>query len=852
MTKELLLPRVKFFNRNRAANKAMLIDLVTKDLRRSTVMAPAKRSQIRFTKIDDDKTIATLDYKSVWVDAGVNRWRRLPNDLESTYRANSKATVQSELDAENAKQPDQQDADLITSLSAQIKQLSDGSGGYLMDAYGAMNTDTLGVFWRLAAPNIPVQLKSTFKLQKNRALCFRLQRGLKPEGQGDLYGFTIEIGNGTTLYAIEMGADGNKSTFIHYRNMTAAARETLLNQRDALLDLTRLTATDIAGINELEDLIKTTKAAGDNGAIVATAQSTIEDIKTQKNYNLNASQQNQLDTIENDLYLDRKQFQLQEDAESLLGRPIDITVEFLRAGYVVIRCDKSTFVYENKRLRGWKEDGQYGYRDGLPDKSQIVLKSDGGQFALVYGHPKYASRGELLTQPHSVPFTPNASDILISADADASNPGCDIDYQLRTYQTATSKAFGRYQVRVVMTGNNQYTPELFSAQAHIPPPAPDAMEEIWDSQIQGAKLGSNSGNRIMDFQMQDDAARARQVTLHIDNGFDKANLPDSLGGLAIEVLLQRGTDTPYTIMKSGRIVNFWNGGKIGYGSNAVTVADGTVVMTCVGLESFLDRQIDAQLVGDGKFPNDFLRELALDAGLSDSEYADIPIGDIGIPRIGRSMPGEKPAVQPDSKAHYWEYMQQITERHCIGRTLFYNGTSLELATAIGRDKTTSNYRNAPDVAVSDPQCIRKEISTEQSLGTYITKVTCTGAEDPITGKKISYTESQPQANDKRFINTAYYVGDEIPLEINADDGMNSQRDLMLLARQRLKISALTPQGATPWMLNFPIDFDPDVRAGDIRKVFGKKCIVDSIGYSSLNSGDGEIMNVKMQLAEDWT
>ena len=100
MTKELLLPRVKFFNRNRAANKAMLIDLVTKDLRRSTVMAPAKRSNIRFTQLDaeNEKVIATLDYTARWEYAGVNAWRRVPNSLESIYRANSKATMQTELD----------------------------------------------------------------------------------------------------------------------------------------------------------------------------------------------------------------------------------------------------------------------------------------------------------------------------------------------------------------------------------------------------------------------------------------------------------------------------------------------------------------------------------------------------------------------------------------------------------------------------------------------------------------------------------------------------------------------------------------------------------------------------------
>lgn len=851
MTKELLYPRVKLFTRSRANHKAMLVDLVTSDLQRSTVMAPAKRSDIRFTQLDDEKTIATLDYKPVWVDAGVNQWRRLSNDLEKTYRANSRAALQELLDAENAKATDDQDADLILSLNARIKQLERGGAGYLDNAYGGMGSNALGIFWRLSAPNIPVQFKSTFKIQKNRALCFRLQRGLKPEGQSDQYGFTIEIGNGTTLYAIEMGADGNKSTFIHYRNMKPKDRQELLDQRDALMDLTRLTAVDISSINDKEQVIKEAKAAGDNGNTVADAQAAIEHIKDNKSKPLTSSQQDELDVLENGLYLERKEFRLQEDAESLLGRTIDITVEFLRAGYVVIRCDKSTFVYENKRLRGWKINGDYGYRDGLPDKSQVLLKSDGGQFSLVYGHPQYKTSGELMTQDFPLPFVPNAVDIVVSSDADHDAPGCAIEYLLRIYQPPRAWRNGRYQIRVLMAGNGAYTPELFNAQTHIPPPFPDALEQVWDSQTDGANPDSNSGNNIVDFQMQDDAERARQVTLHIANGYEKSHLPTSLGGLAIGVELQRGTQPPHVIMQSGRVVNSWLGGKAGFSSAAEIVKDGMVVLTCVGLESFLDREIDAALVGDRKYPNDYLRELCADAGLTENEYANIPAGPIGLPKIKRSVPGEKPAVQPGAGVRYWEWMRQLVERHCIGWVLFYNGISLELSSIFGRDKTAFNYRLPPDVTVSDPQCLRSDISTEQSLGTYVTEVTCVGAFDPVTGRRITYTESQPHANDKRFANTAYYVGDELPIEIAADDGMSNKRDLILLARQRLKISRLTPQGATPWMTNTRIDFDPDLRAGDVRKLFGKKCIVDSVSYSSLNSGDGETMTVKMQLAENW-
>jgi len=817
----------------------------------STVLAPAKRSNIIFTKLDENKTIATLDYKIKWVDAGVNQWMRVPNGQETLYRENAIALLNTELATENAKNPP--DPSIVDSITTSIKQLSEGGSGYLSDAWGSMDLDpgTLGVFWRLAAPNVPVTLKSTFDIEKNRSISFRLQRGLEPEGQGDDFSFTIEIGNGDTLYAIVMSNDGNNSNFIHYRNMKPKARQALLDQRDALLDFGRITPAEQKEIDTLTEQIKAAKAANENGEAVTAAEVEIKRIKDKK---ILPSQQAQIDDIENQLYIEQKPFHLQEDAQSLLGKPVDITIHFLRAGYVIIKSNESTFVYENKRLTGWRPAG---YHDGLPDRSQIVIKSTGGQFALVYGHPERKPTGVLLTQPFDVDFAPTDADLDIDADADDDGEGCSIEYAVKQYKPAKSTSMGavtnaQYQIQVTFTSDGKYTPELFNAQLHIAPPQPDVLDLIWDSQVQGKNTAANSGNWIQDFLLTDDARRTRQVTAHVDNSFNKCQLPVSLGGLAVDAVLRdTREDVDVPILTHGCIVNGFQGDKVGFGDTAKIGSRGGAVMTCIGVEGFLDREIDAKIRGDGKFPNDYLRELCRDAGLLEEEYAGIPPGDIGLPVIERSVPGEPPAVQPDDDAKYWEFMNSFAQGHCLNWLLFSDGTQLRLEAPMSRDKTEHNYQLPPDVAVSDKHCLRRNISYVQSLNGFVTSVTAVGAKDPLTGKRLMHTESIPQANDKRFLNTVFYVGKEMKEVLPYDDSLTDMKSVILRARNRLQISTLTPNGLSSWLANVDIDFDADLRAGDVRKLFSKKIVVDNVQFGSLNAGDGESMQAQFQLVEDW-
>src|SRR5690606_41686374 len=53
---------------------------------------------------------------------------------------------------------------------------------------------------------------------------------------------------------------------------------------------------------------------------------------------------------------------------------------------------------------------------------------------------------------------------------------------------------------------------------------------------------------------------------------------------------------------------------------------------------------------------------------------------------------------------------------------------------------------------------RSEVNVYQKLDGYVTQVVAVGAKDPLRGERYHHTESIPQADDKRFDDSAYYTG----------------------------------------------------------------------------------------------
>lgn len=859
-------PRMKLYRRNRSANPAMLRDIITGAIEVQTVVEPAKRSAIAITKLKDGVNAVTLDYQQRWQPTTINMFHRFPSPEEMLYRQNSQALVQQQLDTEQAKDADKQDADLIHSLEATIDQLKSGGSGYLEQAQNTMGTNTKALFWSLAGPNVPVILESTFTLDKNRTFSLRFHRSQKPKGQGDDFNLTFEFGNGFTLYAIIIGSDGNKSTFLHYRNMTPKARKVLLDQRDDLLDNARLTPADMAKILDLQSQAAAIKNAAKKSGVklsdedntklkqISDAEKTLRDSKK----SLTAKQQDGLSDLENKLYLKQQPFRLQEESQDLIDKTIDLTVQFLRGGYVTIQSGDSTFIYENQRLTGARP---HGYHDGLPAGSSIHVKSDGGQFAFIYGNPNYATKAVIASQQFALNYAPVIANLNVESDADSSADNVDITYELKTLQSPVNGTLttipGLYQVVTTLTSDGDYTPELYRAQVHIPATQPDAPELIWDSQTEGARDTANSGNGIIDVLLRDDARRSRSVDVHLSNAFNNANLPRVLGGLAADIYLyDRQNEEDVYLLKQGRTIGTSQPDQRDFSAMPDVECGGELTISAVGVESFLDVEITARLIGDGVYPNDYIRQLCIDGGLVDAEISGIGEGDIGIPAIERGEVGGAPAVQPAEGAHYWTWIQDVADRHCPGWDLYNNGTSLQLVSNAGRDKPALAYDIPPNVSVDSHLCIRGDGDPPrayQMLEGYVTKVIVTGAKNAITGEPYKGVESYPQADDIRKKDSAFYTGIEITEVMPVDTSLNSDKACQLAARRKLGVNPVTPQGRTSWYYDFPIDFDPNVFAGDVPRIYGKKAMVSQVTFGALAAGgsDMERMHLTVQLAEDW-
>lgn len=843
-------------------------------------------------------SVATSGYEIEWRSTDVFDWRHVPTAEETAMRALDAAVIQAQLDDLNeTENPDDETKERIAGLESILEQLRDGGMGYKRTSYNAMGTAVSGLFWGLAAPNVPVTLTSNFSVDADESLSFRLKR-LEPHELQVNHDFVLEFGNSSsstrvegqpnkkakTLYAIVIGEDGNSADFVHYRNLTTAERELLVNQLNAILDFGRLTVADKKQIFDWETSIRAIDAAakkrssGDKKLTKAESdekerlKKQIEDLKDSKK--LTEAQEEQRRELEKKLYIAREPFKLQEKAIDLIGKAIDITVQFLRSGYVVVSVEDSRYIYENKAITSLKPPQ---YATMLPQGSYVTIKSNGGKFGLLYGHPKYKERASIWSQPFTIPFTFTNDEVNWNYEGDASRPGCAINFELvtikapRTVGSGSSAVAhpGTYQVRVDLRTDEgvskaetgRFTPELTRAELHIQgAEVPEFGVAIWNSQTHGANPAANSGNFITDLVLQDDRSRSRDFEIKVHVG---GNLPSNLAGLACDIqLLDRDENETRTCAKFSKIVSNPQTAieDIELSGDEITITAGVgseVSFHAVGAENFLDVPIKAPIVCNNRYPNDALRLLARDAGLPASLYANIPSGNIGIPKILRAQPGKFPDCKPGYGVTYLEFMRDvIVKKHMPGYEFWSDGAGLRIS--------KHSYRNRPELAFDAPPavpsvsrlCLRAKSdgSTRptwvQDIKGYYTGCTVVGAINPLTGIRYSATETIPQATDPRFTDSLFYTGEERILTLDPDDSLKSEAACLKVAREQLNITPQTPQGLPPYFSDICIDYNDSIITGDLIRVFGLKCLVIATEFAALSGPDGQQMKLALQIAED--
>ena len=122
----------------------------------------------------------------------------------------------------------------------------------------------------------------------------------------------------------------------------------------------------------------------------------------------------------------------------------------------------------------------------------------------------------------------------------------------------------------------------------------------------------------------------------------------------------------------------------------------------------------------------------------------------------------------------------------------------------------------------------------QDISDAITGVTVLGAKNPLTGARYSATETIPQMYVDGFQGSAFWINEERHRTLMPpDDGLKSDDACARVAREKLNITPLTPDGLTPWTAEIELDYDPELREGDVVPIFGARFLVDSIRFASL-------------------
>jgi hypothetical protein len=866
------------------AHPPFYIDFMSNQLATMGVIAPGQTTNLQWTDLDEGHEedfdgmpglpakikaqAITLPYSIEWRNSKWTDWLHEPSAQEQAERELAKTAVLAEIEAltpkVNAATGDEKTKlqELLDQKIVERDQLNDGSYSYFITAYQYLNSGVSGIKWELQAANVPVVINSVFTLGRNRAFSLRLYRYKAPEGQAH-HDYTIEFGNGKTLYAIVIGEDGNSAHFIHYRPVNAKGspksakeRQDKLAELEAILDRGRLTVAERAQVLTWEQRIAVLRAKDGkpntaDSAEIESLQTQIQALKDSKH--LTADDEQQRKDLEYELYLEKIAFKLNEEAVNMIGRAIDITVQFLQSGYVVVQVDDSRFVYENKRLT---ELGQYG--TGLPAGSRITLKSNGGVWGVVFGHPKYANYGTVLTQPFDIPYPFSNDNVVLTSDSAYDENETDV--QLELIEIREEATYGdivissQFQLQLTLVSDNRsYTPEVYRIACHIKAGGTPALgAPVWDSQVQGENELSPSGNHIKDLLIEGDRRRGLKATvvLHAASA-PPLNISDCA---ALLWLYDRDNETNVTMMTGGRPVAHETGrvGEISTASGFATIGlvGSEIILEVVGPEAWLDKNMVALVPADGEFPNDAMRTVCRDLGMPESLYANIPAGNIGLRRIKPPKPGKFPLVKPSQNARGWEWLQYLSKNFCPGYDLYSDKDGIRLSKFSVRNRPELTYDGPNNVSYLSPLCLRNEFKMVKDIRRYLTGVTVIGARDRLTGQRYVQTETIPQATEPGFEDSLFWLGNDSIDTIGPDDSLTDDAMCLQVAREELNIRPETPQGLPPVFGPGEIDFDPSLVTGDMPRLFGIKAIINNIEAGALAGDKGQRMVVDFQIAED--
>lgn len=828
-------------------------------------------------------------YKIGWFSVAPTDFTQVVSDRELAIRAEARTILDAEYTAlQNKDNPTADERDRMTTLEVLGAQLADDGSGYINLVYDCMGTRAKGVWYGLAVGNVPLRWIYNKSIKPNRALSFRLKRLEAPRDQGN-FEYSLIFGKKRTRYALVFGKD-REIVWRHYKPLNAALRESLEDQLAEALDAGRLTADDERQLRLWdEEHARITAAArgrkknAEEEASLAQLKKNEADLRDQKKF-LSDAGRALAEEIEAKLFYDTARVSVPEYVKTTIGQPLDISIEWLRRGGVLITIGNNPpFVWFNKEITKTKKYGAM-----LEKGSQLEIRSTGGKWGIAFGAPIYDDLSLLYSAPYTLPagaagdirfigdtspgpLTLDDGGLYWQTDADPALPDCFVRASVEilragaNYPTLGVTTPTVYQTRLELLTAGDYAAEVHSLDLLIIPEVAALTGQIYDSEEH--KDGAGVAH-LIDLQISEGEGGSVVAKLFyrdglLPNGTRESGLPaTNLVGRVTDVsLITDDEDPATTIVWRGKIAeDFYPDLQSLAGATGTTTpapnsepdldpkpnVASIRQLTVVSLEQIANKTADPGVSVNGLNIGDALVLCAKLAGYQADEYAALPTGPIaGLDPLPLAAAGTIPNLRPDDSATWLEFMRRLVKDHAPTYELTTGETGFSLLSLEEVDRPDLNY--SEDAPIESDLRILRGLTLTANYDDFANRVVVIGALIEETKTRIVVEERLTTSTDPRYEGQSLsYVGEDVPFIYGPNESIDDDVRAINLARRFLDKKSRPPIGSP-----LRVPFRPDVKAGQLIYIKGRQWLVTKRERGHINSGEGiQTMDLYLRLCKD--
>lgn len=707
-------------------------------------------------------------YSLGMIDTRLSGWTPVVPADEASLVADAVAGYQERIDEIDAEaNPSEDDLDEKYQLQTMINDLNlHAYWGEVPNAFGDGGT---ALYRRLSAPNIPFETHSNETLQVDRPFTIFLYRW-QPDKAQQNQRLDFDFGH----WRIRFEKDDRAKLF---RFKTGVPRGTIVAveaQIQAIVDGGKLTGPDKVNIADWKEQIKTIKATAkkakreltaDEESQIATLQSQIDSLKLSKT-GLEQAEENAKKTLEDSIYLDTTDLNLQETTGSLFNTHFSLTIIPQQRGYMLIAKDegKNQFVYEDKEVTATK-NFQYMVYDSAatttkPDRTwsdivpaRMVISGNGGAFMCAVGNPQIAKYFKLTSRYHSLGWEWDGSGSSFSGVWNQL-PGTNVTF------TATPSADNRSVAWIIEgTTDGRYMPFVYSIDLQI-----EGGARVPDDSIVWASENVLAYQCLLDAQPEFDGdilSRGYRMTfLDID-------------GAAAELFLSY--NYRMRLYADGQAIYT---GHISDVDIAETHRDDngyTAEITLMLSDSWwiLDEdEMLAAFTGDDLQLAPYVRRVLKGRGFADDEIITDNAPTIKLPK---AAPGEEPKVRPESFAKRGEWLRYLHDTFAYKSIFYFDALGKfvfePMNTTTSGATFTTYYEDPPGRYTA-----LRPLKRKPNFKDFYNSFWIVGGKDPVTKKKYAatYQDTTSIADTPANRVSDRWIGRVKPYRPSADENLNNQ------------------------------------------------------------------------------